>query len=579
MLKECNDYGIMNPNGRSDGIPQYLPSRMDNEKIGSVEQYPARRVRQQIRVAQTYDRNPKGDDEDEDGDCKDDWKRDSEARNDDWRGEASTDVAESFGGAESGLIGAQAAAASVAAVALTAAVYVFSLFVAASPCSATTDALSFTLSIRNPDNAPLLAALTSDAGTVTRDVTNAAYLRFDGLEKGAEYELSIVNAETGETLYRKSYVTASEDPYRVSVEDAELSPDGTFSFHLSVEGLQKSDFYTLTVMDADGKPLLVVDGADADAFFAVPTGADTADADPESADTTGAETDGENAESADTTGADAKSAAMPFVTVSVNGMTFMPHVWEDSAPDAPPDASGTPQEPDAPEETPQEPDVPEETPTDPPEEQPQTPPDAPEEPSATPDAPPESPPTPETPAQTPATPETPTPTPETPAQTPVTPTPTPETPAPTPQEQAQTPVTPEPTPQDVPEETQEPETPSEPEPVQAKWTWNEEHTAATVEFPDPDDPESVITAEATVTESVTDATCTEDGERTYAASVVGPDGETYADTRKETIPAKGHNYERVNLHAGSAASYADYICSQCGDVFRMSAAATEEPEA
>lgn len=566
MLNEYNDYALTNPNGRSGGIPQYLPSRFDNEKLGAVGQYPARHVRQQSYVAQGYEWRRKDDREDEDGDAPE--RESVPEEQGEFQEESFSGGAEGLTGSESALAGAQAAAASVAATVsavAVAAVYVYFLLVSMTPCSATTDALAFTLSVQNPDNVPLVAVLTSETGeTITRDATNATYLLFDGLEKGTKYELAILNAETGETLARQSYVTAEEDPYSVSVENAQISPDGIFSFDLNAEGLRRSDFYTVTVMGADGKPLFSVDGTDAEASFSVPIGT-------------------------------LPEGVVPFVTVSVNGQTYMPRVWEEPdagggaepQPDAetpPPPDDAAPTIPDAPEETPTLPDAPEnpEEPTQAPE-TPEAPPETetPETPPETPEAPPEKPEeAPQTPAETPQ--ET-AQAPEPPAQAPQEPTPPPEAPQETaqpPQEPPppEAPQEPEPEPETPQEQEPEPEAPDEEEP-QAKWTWNEEHTAVTAEIPDPDNPGAFVTAEALVTESVREPTCTEDGERLYSASVEGPDGKIYTDTRSEPIPAKGHSYERVSLRTEPGSSSADYICSECGAVYRMSAAATQEPPA
>ena len=600
MLKEYNDYRLTNPNGISRDIKQYLPSRFDNERMGAVDQYPARRVRQQARVAQTYDWRPEEDWEDEDGDSKK-RERVSTARSAFQEARPDADdadmeeAADALSGNESAFLNLQFVAATVSATAVAVVAYISSLIISVSPCSATTDTLAFLTSVQNPDNVPLQAVLTSDAGTLTQDATNAAYLIFSGLDKGAEYALSIVNAETGESLYRRSYVTATEDPVQIAVENASLSPDGTFSFDFRIEGLQKRDFYTISVMDANGHVLFVADGTEEAASFSISTG--------ETYQESGRETSQEGERETYQEG-EGEALSMPFVMVSVNGKTYMPQAQPLSASEEP-QPSETPQDAQTPSETPQE------APPEITEDAPETPEEAPQ-PSEEPQAPSETPPqetSPETPdAPQPVTPETsetpqaqtPSPTPDAPQ--PVTPdaqpspmTPTPETPQPvTPPRQPDPPqpVTPNaPQPVTPPQEAQTlsptpetpenpPENPVLPEGPPANWAWAEDYSGVTAEFPDPDNPDNMMTRTATVTQAVSqEASCTEEGLRIYTASIEGPNGEVYTDTRTEVIPAKGHHYERVSLQGEDGHFSAEYVCADCGRIYRLSAAVTEDETA
>ncbi len=76
------------------------------------------------------------------------------------------------------------------------------------------------------------------------------------------------------------------------------------------------------------------------------------------------------------------------------------------------------------------------------------------------------------------------------------------------------------------------------------WDWVEDYTAATATFvcSRADHPETVT--DETIDVDETEPSCTVDGKTVYTATVVGPDGETYTDTRTVNgDEAAGHNYD------------------------------------
>ncbi len=71
------------------------------------------------------------------------------------------------------------------------------------------------------------------------------------------------------------------------------------------------------------------------------------------------------------------------------------------------------------------------------------------------------------------------------------------------------------------------------------WNWTEDYSSATATFTCTANPEHMQTVEAEVTSKTTDATCDEDGETAYTASVTFA-GTVYTDEKKVEIPATGH---------------------------------------
>ncbi|MDD6245845.1 MAG: S8 family serine peptidase, partial [Firmicutes bacterium] len=90
------------------------------------------------------------------------------------------------------------------------------------------------------------------------------------------------------------------------------------------------------------------------------------------------------------------------------------------------------------------------------------------------------------------------------------------------------------------------------------WSWTNVDSA-TASFTCENDASHKETVKATITvEDTKKATCTEDGVRTYTATVT-LDGKVYTDTKTRTLPATGHNF-RKNAQTGK------YVCENCGKV-------------
>ncbi|MBR4211204.1 MAG: hypothetical protein IKR84_02295 [Oscillibacter sp.] len=228
------------------------------------------------------------------------------------------------------------------AVVFCSVVYVSSLTIRVRPCSSMSTALAFQTSFRNPDETPLRATLYSENESYDKDFFGVAYLLFEGLEKKTKYTLSIVNLETEEKIYSSTFLTAEEDPYQIQVDDPVVTEDGLFQFSLSIGGLDAGAFYTVYVMDQNGKKMSVTDHSDAQATFSIPIKSLVAQPEETGAQSggTGQTSGGTGQQSGGTgqtsggTGAQSGGAAqewdidaLPFITVRVKGKTFLPRVW------------------------------------------------------------------------------------------------------------------------------------------------------------------------------------------------------------------------------------------------------------
>lgn len=75
----------------------------------------------------------------------------------------------------------------------------------------------------------------------------------------------------------------------------------------------------------------------------------------------------------------------------------------------------------------------------------------------------------------------------------------------------------------------------------SEWTWKEDYSGATAIFTCANDANHVEKVEATVTPATEEATCTENGQKTYTAIVTFNEKE-FTDTKKVDIDALGHNW-------------------------------------
>ena len=74
-----------------------------------------------------------------------------------------------------------------------------------------------------------------------------------------------------------------------------------------------------------------------------------------------------------------------------------------------------------------------------------------------------------------------------------------------------------------------------------EWTWEEDYSGATATFICKNDESHVQTEQVKVTSETKEATCTEDGQKTYTAKVTF-NGTEYTGTKEVTIPAAGHDW-------------------------------------
>ncbi|MBR0280734.1 MAG: hypothetical protein IJQ81_03970 [Oscillibacter sp.] len=330
--RELNSVRISNPDGLYKKYRE--PNRISpkNMRRGAIQEASSRSVRETVRVAELRRRRNVGKPERRRGKKKDIRK------------------------AARGASMAGHALLIFTAVVFCAVVYVSSLTIRVRPCSSMATALAFQTSFRNPDETPLRATLYSERESYDKDFVGVAYLLFEGLEKKTKYALSIVNLETEEKIYSSTFLTAEEDPYRIQVEDPIVTEEGLFQFSLAIGGLGDGDFYTVYVMDENGKTISVTDHSEARTTFSIPikslaaqseetetqsgatgeTSAETGQAPDVTGEQSGeiGETSIETGEEAGETGEASNDAAqewdmdaLPFITVKVNGKTFLPRVW------------------------------------------------------------------------------------------------------------------------------------------------------------------------------------------------------------------------------------------------------------
>ncbi|MBQ1678146.1 MAG: S8 family serine peptidase, partial [Oscillospiraceae bacterium] len=119
----------------------------------------------------------------------------------------------------------------------------------------------------------------------------------------------------------------------------------------------------------------------------------------------------------------------------------------------------------------------------------------------------------------------------------------------------------------------------QPEPVYAgpEWVWADDYSMANAVFT-PNDSSEDLTLPAEVTAETTEATCTEDGQTVYTATVVFK-GQTYTDVRTVELPAQGHDYDRESAvwtwdEENFSSASVTVVCARCGDELTLEAEIT-----
>ena len=119
----------------------------------------------------------------------------------------------------------------------------------------------------------------------------------------------------------------------------------------------------------------------------------------------------------------------------------------------------------------------------------------------------------------------------------------------------------------------------QPEPGYAgpEWIWADDYSMANAVFT-PNDSSEDLTLPAEVTAETTEATCTEDGQTVYTATVVFK-GQTYTDVRTVVLPALGHDYDRESAvwtwdEENFSSASVTVTCSRCGGELTLEAEIT-----
>ena len=93
----------------------------------------------------------------------------------------------------------------------------------------------------------------------------------------------------------------------------------------------------------------------------------------------------------------------------------------------------------------------------------------------------------------------------------------------------------------------------------AQFNWTDDNSAATATFTDNNDPEFTSTVAAQVTTANTPATSAAEGKTEYTATVEGPDGKTYTDTKVVVLPRLEPDYEFVGFEWSDDSTSAQVI--------------------
>lgn len=154
-------------------------------------------------------------------------------------------------------VGSTAAAVAVT-VAVAVVIVVATLSVTVSLVSATAYSLSFYVDISNEENKTFEATLSQGDTNIVYEMVRSDYLTFSDLIPDSEYNLRIVEKESGELYFEEKFFTLKNDVDRAQIE-ASFTADGILAFSINVLNLQRDEFYTVEVTDASGKRYFVKD--------------------------------------------------------------------------------------------------------------------------------------------------------------------------------------------------------------------------------------------------------------------------------------------------------------------------------
>lgn len=186
---------------------------------------------------------------------------------------AASSTAASAASAVGGSIGAVAGAVatSVVAAIIVVVAFVSTMTINATLAIAEMTRLVFQVQIERAQEEdfakPIYATLEGNGYYLEQEIySDTVYLAYEDLEPAKEYVLKIFNEE--KVFFEKSYITASKEVYRGSMEIA-LERDRAIVYVQDVL-LKSGEYYTLTVKDAGGKVVFVKDSVNVNAEYTFP---------------------------------------------------------------------------------------------------------------------------------------------------------------------------------------------------------------------------------------------------------------------------------------------------------------------
>ena len=129
----------------------------------------------------------------------------------------------------------------------------------------------------------------------------------------------------------------------------------------------------------------------------------------------------------------------------------------------------------------------------------------------------------------------------------------------------------------IPEIPEIPEEEVAPQVASVEWVWDDANKSANVKLLDSEG--NIINESlANISIATVDATCNKEGSRTYTASV-DYEGESYTDSKTETIQPLGHSFDdgkETVLSSGQSAM--EFECKRCHEHFTIATSSSEKDD-
>ncbi len=156
-------------------------------------------------------------------------------------------------------IGSTAAAVVVSAI-VVAVIIVAAFSLSVSMVSATSNTLSFFVEVEQGEGRTFTATLSRGEELFSQQIFASDYITFDDLIPDSEYNLRIVDNESGQEYFNSDFCTLKQDEERLWIENLKFAEDGRLTFVLKAN-LSGDEFYTINVRDEQENLLVNFDDA------------------------------------------------------------------------------------------------------------------------------------------------------------------------------------------------------------------------------------------------------------------------------------------------------------------------------